>query len=382
MNPSRVDRRGRILAGSAALAVALVGVAEALISIHANVFPNRGTLIPIVVMTAVAVGLCRRWPGVAVALVWLLLGYHAITAAPLLYAEVALAAVLFAGTRWGRLGTSMAGALAAAVIGVLAVWSLGSYSALLFITLLGGAWLAGLALRRSADRADASLASQRAAEAETEQAHREREQAREIARLREEQAQLARDVHDVVGHSLAVILAQAESAQFLGADDGAALRDSLANIATLARASLRDVRQVLTANDAPDTGPGELRTLVEGVRAGGYEISFDETGPARTLPPDLATVAYRVVQEMLTNAIRHGSRESPVVVEVEWAGELRIRTVNAVAEPETGSGGSGLDGMRRRVESVGGRLEIRREDTHEPSTFSVIAWIPVRRLVA
>ena len=109
-----------------------------------------------------------------------------------------------------------------------------------FVT-LAVPWLAGLALRFRT-RASESRVSQVAAEAQAGRAQQETEQAREIARLREEQSRLARDVHDVVGHSLAVILAQAESAQFLPDDDPAALKQTMATIATSARSSLQDVR--------------------------------------------------------------------------------------------------------------------------------------------
>ncbi|APA99110.1 sensor histidine kinase [Nocardia seriolae] len=384
MSPIRADRRGRALAGLAAAAVFAVGIAEALISMRHNVFPNRGTVVPVAAATAAAVGMCRYRPGVAVALAWLLCGYQALTGAPMLVSEVALAAVTFAAARWGGVATAVAGAATVVLIGGLAVVDLGAYAAFLLVVLCGVAWLAGLALRRSDDRAAASLASQHAAEAEARRAHREREQADEIARLREEQARLARDVHDVVGHSLAVILAQAESAPFVPDGDSAVLRDSMANIATLARDSLREVRQVLTANSPSATGPGELRTLVDGVAASGHEIRFAETGTARAMLPEPATVAYRVLQEMLTNAIRHGGRETPIEVELCWGEELRIRTANAAAPASaagTGPGGSGLDGMRRRLESIGGRLEVHHESGEPgPSTFTAIARVPVRRL--
>ena len=110
-------------------------------------------------------------------------------------------------------------------------------------------WLAGLALRFQV-RAVESQVSQVAAEEDAARAQRETEQAREIAGLREEQARLARDVHDVVGHSLAVILAQAESAQYLPDDDPAALKKTMATIATSARSSLQDVRHVLAGPHA------------------------------------------------------------------------------------------------------------------------------------
>src|SRR5262249_13965326 len=100
-----------------------------------------------------------------------------------------------------------------------------------------------------------------------------------------------------------------------------------------------------------------------------------------------------VLQEMLTNAIKHGRRDEPVVVERHWEGDLRVEVRNAVADappldetqPITGvagpaappvEGGQGIEGMRRRLEAVGGRVGVRRRT--DPATFTATAWIPVR----
>lgn len=389
-----------------ATVVLALGLTEALSSDYYNFASNRPTMVWVAVMTAVAVGLSRRLPGLALLVVWLVCGYEVVSSAPVMFVQVTLAAVAFGTARWGRTTTVVLSAVSIPVAGILAVlystsdtygavvssrqyrtlidalqqfgttWQI--TGALFGMALLGVPWLAGLTLRFQA-RAATSLASQQAAEEETARAHRESEQAREIARLREEQNQLARDVHDVVGHSLAVILAQAESAQFLDEADTGALRLSMANIANSARSSLQDVRQVLTSGTDPASGPGELHDLVEGVRASGHAIEFDEVGTARPLAPELATVAYRVLQEMLTNAIRHGRRHGTVHVELHWAGELRIEVVNETGpEPVGAEGGHGLEGMHRRLESVGGRLDVRRRGDGEEETFTATAWVPMR----
>ncbi|MEV5540278.1 histidine kinase [Saccharopolyspora shandongensis] len=389
MSAIRAGWRVWIPEGVAALVVLIAGAVETLISVHYDMFPHRGTAVPIVAGTAVAVGLGRRWPGAALAVAWLIGGYQAVIGPPVLLVQIALAAVVFGTSRWGSTVTTVAGVASVPVVAVPVAMSVGGYGTVLVAALFGVSWMAGLALRRLSDRAAQSVASQRAAEEDAAQAHRDSKQAKEIARLREEQAQLARDVHDVVGHSLAVILAQAESAQFVDDADTAALRLSMTNIANLARSSLQDVRLVLTSTTPSDSAPGELRNMVETVRASGREITFDETGTARPLPPDLATVAYRVLQEMLTNAMRHGNRDAPIAVELRWADELRIETVNTITgenDTETSQGGHGLAGMRRRLESVGGRLDIRRqtfENVHDgaaATTFTATAWLPVRTL--
>ena len=129
---------------------------------------------------------------------------------------------------------------------------------------------------------------------------------------------------------------------------------------------------------------------MEGVRASGHRLSFEEAGTARPLAPELGTVAYRVLQEMLTNAIRHGHRESPASVELHWGGDdLRIEVANMVGPAGVGAGasaddagGHGLQGMRRRLESIGGRLDVRRRQADGHETFTVTAWVPMRAVTA
>jgi signal transduction histidine kinase len=84
-----------------------------------------------------------------------------------------------------------------------------------------------------------------------------------------------------------------------------------------------------------------------------------------------------VLQEMLTNAIKHGRRDSPVIVERHWDGELRIEVRNVIGTTQPGAG-QGVEGMRRRLEAVGGRLDVRRRDEAHGPTFTATAWVPVR----
>ncbi len=398
---------------AAALVVLLVGLWQ----VNGDTSPTSpsGSVV-IVFGLALAVGLTRVAPGAALATAWCVGGVHVFTEAGPLVVEVLLAYVAFGCARWGSrtvvwlsglsipLGAAIAvvwldpnvfyDALDTAGVAGLARtrydgtngWRLPA--GLLGTALLMAPWLLGLALRFSA-RSEVSRRSQVQAEAE-------RDQAAEIARLRDEQTRLAHDVHDVVGHSLAVILAQAESAQFREDEDTAALKQTMANIATSARGSLEDVRQVLAATSgthAPAARQPDLESLVEGVRASGHEVDSTVIGTPQPMPPELEVVAFRVLQEMLTNAIKHGRRELPVLVERHWEGDLRIEVQNAVAtafeetQPITvgagpvehgpvDGGGQGLVGMRRRLESVGGRLDVRRRN--DPPTFTATAWVPVR----
>ncbi|NPC97184.1 sensor histidine kinase [Nocardioides sp. zg-DK7169] len=412
-----------------ALAV-LVGMLEVL---GTEIYPeeSRTVLTLYVLGFAAAAGLSRHAPAIALALVWLLGVAQVVTETRMLLVELAVMLVAFGCARWGRPATVWASALSIPVGGLVvflvAVWFADSgvvytvlrnyqgplelaYSlgdtwqvaiALVVLAVLAVPWLAGLALRFLA-RARDSRASQVVAEDEAAMAVREREQAEEIARLRDEQTRLARDVHDVVGHSLAVILAQAESAQYLPDADTTALKQTMSTIATSARSSLQDVRQVLTSTQAPVAAPGGLDELVEGVRAAGHDVVATEVGVPRPMPPELETVAFRVLQEMLTNAIRHGRRDTPVQVERHWDGELRIEVRNSIAvaagvpdedltrpigavdpdaaPPAAPGAGRGLEGMRRRLEAVGGRLDVRRREEAGGPTFTATAWVPTRGL--
>src|SRR5699024_8204368 len=100
----------------------------------------------------------------------------------------------------------------------------------------------------------------------------------------------------------------------------------------------------------------------------------------RPLPPELQVVAYRTLQEMLTNALKHGRRGEPVEVEQRWGAELHLRVANpVVGAPAHGDGpGLGQLGMARRVESVGGRLAFGKDIVDGEERYVAQAWLPVR----
>ncbi|KAA1427146.1 sensor histidine kinase [Nocardioides antri] len=392
----------------AAPAVA-VGVAVASFGIWEVVYADIPTAVPVpgqvlwVCGFAVAVASYRLLPSLSLVLLWVLAAVQVGTGVPLLLTQLAVALVAYGCARYGSIGTLVVSAASVPAVALLTVLAIGAdlhsqtvnrafYDLLdtgslreivARLVLLGGAllivpWLLGMLLR--------VLRREARTRAEQIETARERDQAAELAEVREGQARLARDVHDVVGHSLAVILAQAESAQYLSDEDPSRLKDTLATISTSARTSLQDVRHVLGATgDRPPSGG--LDTLIEGVRASGHEVISTEVGEPRPLPPELSTVAYRVLQEMLTNAIRHGRRDEPVHVERHWQEELRlevrnvidvagVETVPMAAQSDAAAPGNGLEGMRRRLESVGGRLDVRPRAGSGHPTFTVTAWLP------
>lgn len=384
-------RQQWVLSIAAGLAVAML----CLIDLGGGHFPpvSEPVFWAFLILVAVAIATARLAPGVALLAGWGAGLLQIFGGIPPSLAEGALVVVLFCAARWGHPITVLAAGLtvpAAPLLAYLAEPSSLLYSAigrdlllsrglavLVFFALaaLGVPWLLGLTVRFLA-RATRAQEAQHTAE---EQAG----QAQEIARLREEQNRLARDVHDVVGHSLAVILAQAESGQFLDDDR---LKETMANIATSARSSLRDVRTVLSP-DARGRSPVRLEELIDGlVDAGGRRAEVEQIGDPRPLPPELEQVAYRVLQEMLTNALKYGDRERPLQVELAWpeegglADSLRIEVRNTVDEAAlvADGSGSGLDGMRRRLASVGGHLDVRRRESDQGPTFTATAWVPVR----
>jgi signal transduction histidine kinase len=396
-------------------ALAVFGIAEALRS-QGYTPDGWATLFgtcAVAVGFAVAAGLYRRAPGLGLLLVWLAGGYQLFSLTPVMVVELSVVIVAFGCARYGSTATLWASALSVPLGGLSVMlvvrssgWSIvdtmlcqlgyrlfdtsrQTYgeTVVLFAALsalvLAVPWLIGLVLRILA-QARANRLAREQAEAERQQAFEERTQAQEVARLKDDQARLARDVHDVVGHSLAVILAQAESAQFLSDADTTALQTTMATIAESARSSLQDVRQVLSTNAGGPTQlpPGELERIINGVAASGHEVVSRKVGTPQPLPPELDVVAVRVLQEMLTNAIKHGRRDQPVEVDQQWGDGLRIQVRNVADQRSEETmpiateyaDGLGLEGMRRRLDSVGGRLDVQAHD----GMFTATAWVPLR----
>lgn len=387
---------------TAGLVVLILGLAETTASRRYSGGTATATEV-VLLATAVAVALSRRAPGVALLVVWLSVLLEVLGTvlaeyqAPVMVVQAADLAVLYGTARWGRpmivglgalsvpLGGAvvalfLAGSVATAVAPIAGVqWLLqlgyqfGGHlqitAAILGLLLLAVPWLLGLVVRgRVSAASEAAVAA-----TEIAQVTAAREQASELARLRAEQARLARDVHDVVGHSLAVILAQAESAQYLADEDPAALKATLATVADSARTSLRDIRQVLAATR--DFGADGLDRLLDGVRSGGREVLSTQAGAPVALDAERAEVAYRVLQEMLTNAIRHGRRDSAIVVRRDWTDDrLVIEVRNGVPVDATASitPGRGLAGMAERLRAVDGRLAFVRRG----EVFATTATIP------
>ena len=188
--------------------------------------------------------------------------------------------------------------------------------------------------------------------------------------LADERRRLAGDVHDVVDHTLSASVLLMTSARLSVRSDPDAAIASLERAEQQGRRSMDDIRSVVRLlRDDPGTSPpipmaGELPALVESFRAGGADIAYRATGCLTDVPAPAALTVYRVVQEGLTNAVRHGTgtidvtvRIDPVDVEVEIADD---RPVGRSATTP----GSGLAGMRKRVDAIEGTLEVGGSDNN------------------
>ncbi|MGB4137405.1 MAG: histidine kinase, partial [Microbacterium sp.] len=178
-----------------------------------------------------------------------------------------------------------------------------------------------------------------------------------------ERVRIARDMHDVVAHSLAVVIAQADGARYAAASDPALAQEALGTIAQTARGALSDVRMLLgqlrhRQTDGPQPTLADLETLFAQVRRAGIEprVTVDPMPPGEP-PAGIQLAVYRILQEALTNALRHGTGDVDVRLSW-WADAVDIAVSNAVdAGKQTSSGGHGLIGMRERAQLVGGTLQ-------------------------
>jgi signal transduction histidine kinase len=196
---------------------------------------------------------------------------------------------------------------------------------------------------------------------------REREVATREA-VAAERSAIARELHDVVAHHMSVMVVQAGAARAVSGSDPAATAEALRQIEASGRTGLAEMRrllEVLKAEEygdgrAPQPGLARLDELLDAMRASGLPVETVVEGTPRPLPPGVDLSAYRIVQEALTNVLRHaGGASARVLVRYEAdALELEIADdgPGPPDDPEA-SGGHGLIGMRERVQLFGGVLE-------------------------
>ena len=235
--------------------------------------------------------------------------------------------------------------------------------------LFGAAWVLGDNLRRHRDQARLAMRLQAAEEERSRRA------------VSDERARIARELHDVVAHTLSVIVLQAGAARRIALEQPERASRVLGAVETLGRDALGDMRRLVTIlrtdqdhEHEPQPSLQRLPELAERVRSAGLAVDVRTEGEARPLPPGVDLSAYRIVQEALTNTLRHaGAGRAEVVVRYGGVG-VEVEVTDDGAGPAAGGGtGHGLIGMRERVGMFGGELEV---GGREGGGFRVRALLP------
>ncbi|MBB3677134.1 sensor histidine kinase [Modestobacter versicolor] len=213
----------------------------------------------------------------------------------------------------------------------------------------------------------------------------EREQEMQLA-ASTERARIARELHDVVAHSLSVVIAQADGGRYAGQHDPAAATGALEAISATGRQALTDMRKllgVLREGDgqefAPQPDVAAIDQLVADVRASGLDVDLIVEGSQRPMPAGAQLAAYRIVQESLTNVLKHAGPAGRAWVRLHWRADgLELAVLDdgrgaSAAIAESDGQGQGLLGMRERAALHGGRLTAA---PREGGGFGVQAHLP------
>ena len=358
-----------------------------------------------------AVGISRALPRIALAVVaaTVLLQLLAVLPSPEsttwpVYFAVGIVAFVVAldgdsGAR--RLALILAAPLAVAIAFLMAVptpsqpygwasWTGGGYgrrpNVMAFVTIASvgtglyvGAWALGFALRVNVLEAHArALLQKTSAQLDVAEV--------ELVVTRERD-HMAREVHDVLAHSLAVVLAQADGARFLSESKPEKADAAFRAIADAARAALIDVRTLVEGmredqGDQPQPRISDIEPLLAQMAGAGMLVERQTLGEAKLLTPAQQLAVFRIVQESLTNALRHAGRSSATRLSFDWRGPgLVVTIVSEGTTPTDGEAGGplgaghGIRGMKDRARLAGGWL------TAEPDgdDFLVTAFLPTAR---
>ena len=237
------------------------------------------------------------------------------------------------------------------------------------------AWLAGYALRERAEQAEA-------AEARAIQAERDRETAARIA-VAEERARIARELHDIVAHAVSVMVLQVGAVRHKLPDSLAEDREALTGVERAGRTALTEMRRLLSAmrhdGDEVELGPQPgldgLDALLEEVGRAGLPVELHVDGQPFPLPRGVDLSAYRIVQEGLTNALKHARASDADVIVRYRPDELEIEVRDNGQGYATSDGqGHGLVGVRERVKIYGGEMSA---GTSDEGGFVLSTRLPV-----
>jgi signal transduction histidine kinase len=226
--------------------------------------------------------------------------------------------------------------------------------------IFGGAWLLGDNLRTR-------RAYLREVEARAARLEREREaDARRAAA--EEQTRIARELHDIIAHNVSVMTVQAAAAGDAFETQPGRVREALDSIESTGREALTELRRLL-GSVRPDDGPGtfapqpgltRVEALIEQVRSAGLAVELSVEGSPQELPPGIDLSAYRIVQEALTNTLKHAHASKATVVVRYGAGVLELDVVDdgRGETADRADRGHGIIGMKERAALLGAELRV------------------------
>lgn len=369
-------------------------------------------IIAVHALAVVGVMIRRQWPGIALGLVTASALLQMIGLWPPMGVNIAQLIVVYAcaargtrSTRWVALATLVLGAIIGGIYtGFFFVTfqdemnSAQSYgqrlilvmfeASILYFAVLVSSWALGM-VDMLIQRNRRERIARRIAEVETEHVTRAMASERERARI-------AREMHDVLAHSLVVIATLSDGARYVIRDEPERADETMATVGEVARDALADVRRLLAelryeqdASPAPEHA--DVDELITRFNELGLSVTRVRVGEPRPLTPGASLTAYRAVQEGLTNALRHGDRSQPVELTEAWTAEhlsifirnsLRPSTSPAPSPDRSGSsaahlpsGGHGLLGLRERVQLEGGVFTAGRE----AGAFTLRVLLPAGR---
>ncbi|URN08952.1 sensor histidine kinase [Actinomadura madurae] len=256
------------------------------------------------------------------------------------------------------------------------------FTFIMLTVMVAGVYILGLHMRTR--RAYLRSVEERAARLELERDNEVR------MAMAAERARIARELHDVVAHNVSVIVVQADGAAYAIDTDVGRARQALDTISSTGRMALAEMRRllgVLRETDdagafAPQPGVAQLDDLVEQVRASGLTVSYEVEGTRAAMSEGRQLTVYRIVQEALTNTLKHGGPRVNVSVRLRYAEdalEIRVEDDGRGAAASNDGRGHGLAGMRERVAVYGGSVRM---GPRAGGGFEVVASVPVREEVA
>jgi len=375
------DRRTLVDAlgtGLALLVVVPLSVAAAPVeSVSLDTGNDAWTVAVLAALVVAPLAVRRSRPVLSVVLVYGAALFHQLLGIPILVpADVLVLVALFSvtvyGPRWAHLAAIASGLVGCMMLGVFMGMIAGDIMVFVFVTslfvgsLFLATWAFGLVRRGRRDTINALR--DRALRLEVE-----RDQQAKIATAAE-RSRIAREMHDIVAHSLSVMIAQADGGRYMATTDPDAAGRTLTTISETGRAALADMRRLLgvlrsdgddadgatlPADLTPQPAAGDIESLVAQVRASGTRISLVRMGTARTLPPGTGLTLYRICQEALTNILKHAGPDPGVTVVLTWARagvRLEVDDDGRGASADSDGAGQGLLGMRERAAMFGGTV--------------------------